>query len=72
MQKVAWFLFSCCENLQFGVESRRFPPPTLSLDKLLADPSIPFGYKLTGGNVGVVGKKVTMPHYMAMFLQPAQ
>ena len=38
--------------------------------KLLADPAIPFGYKLTGGNVGVAGKKVTLPYYMAMFLQP--
>ena len=28
------------------------------------------GYKLTGGNVGVAGKKVTLPHYMAMFILP--
>ena len=41
---------------------------TLSLDKLLARPRIPFGYKLTGGNVGVSGKKITLPHYMAMFI----
>ena len=50
------------------VEVKAQTGATLSLDKLLADPSIPFGYKLTGGNVGVVGKKVTMPHYMSMFL----
>lgn len=41
---------------------------TLSLDKLLARPKIGFGYKLAGGNVGVRGKKVTLPHYMAMFI----
>ena len=44
---------------------------TLSLDKLLTHPQIPFGYKLIGGNVGVVGKKITLPHYMAMFIRPA-
>ena len=44
---------------------------TLSLDKMLADDSIPYGYKLTGGNVGVSGKKVTLPHYMALFIQQA-
>ena len=43
-----------------------------SLDKLLAKESIRLGIKLTGGNVGVSGKKVTLPHYMAMFLRPAQ
>ena len=54
------------------VEVKAKTGATLSLDKLLAAPSIPFGYKLTGGNVGVAGKKVTMPHYMAMFLRPAR
>lgn len=52
------------------VEVKAQTGATRSLDKLLADPSIPFGYKLTGGNVGVAGKKVTLPHYMAMFLHP--
>lgn len=33
--------------------------------------SIPVGYKLTDGNVGAVGKKITLPHYMAMFIRPA-
>ena len=27
--------------------------------------------KHTGGNVGVAGKCITLPHYMAMFLRPA-
>ena len=39
-----------------------------SLDRLLAGASVPYGIKLTGGNVGVAGKKVTLPHYMSMFL----
>ena len=44
---------------------------TRSLDKIVADAAIPYGIKLTGGNVGVAGKRVTLPHYMAMFLRPA-
>ena len=52
------------------VEVKAQTGATRSLDKLLADPAIPFGYKLTGGNVGVAEKKITLPHYMAMFLHP--
>ena len=44
---------------------------TASLDKLLKPTEIPYGYKFAGGNVGVSGKKITLPHYMAMFVEPA-
>ena len=30
--------------------------------------STPYGYKFVDGNVGVREKKITLPHYMAMFL----
>lgn len=63
------FLVEAAEGV-VPVEVKAKTGATLSLDKLLADPSIPYGYKLTGGNVGVVGKKITLPHYMAMFLRP--
>lgn len=43
---------------------------TVSFDTLLKDASVPCGYKFVDGNVGVVGKKITMPHYLAMFLKP--
>ena len=43
-----------------------------SLDRLVARESVRIGFKLTGGNVGVSGKKVTLPHYMAMFFAPVQ
>ena len=52
------------------VECKAQTGRTISLDALLKDESVPFGYKFTGGNVGVTGKKVTLPHYMAMFLSP--
>lgn len=50
------------------VEVKASNAATASLNRLLARDDIEFGYKLTGGNVGVVGKKITLPHYMAMFL----
>lgn len=50
------------------VEVKASNAATASLNRLLARDDIPMGYKFTGGNVGVVGKKVTLPHYMAMFL----
>ena len=46
----------------------RIPGRSRSLDRLLAGASVPYGIKLTGGNVGVADKKVTLPHYMSMFL----
>ena len=39
-----------------------------TLEISLASKSVPYGIKLTGGNVGVSGKKITLPHYMSMFL----
>lgn len=45
---------------------------TQSLNKLLTRTTIAYGYKFTSGNVGVVGKKITLPHYMAAFVAPAK
>ena len=50
------------------IEVKASNSSTASLDRLLAREDIAFGYKLTAGNVGVAGKKITLPHYMAMFL----
>ena len=41
---------------------------TVSLNEVLEKPQVPYGYKFVDGNVGTAGKKVTLPHYMAMFL----
>lgn len=43
---------------------------TVSFDSLLRQDSVPYGFKFVDGNVGVTGKKITMPHYMAMFIGP--
>ena len=49
------------------VEVKASNGATVSLNELLDKPSVPKGYKFIDGNVGVAGKKRTMPHYMAMF-----
>jgi hypothetical protein len=41
---------------------------TLSLDEFIRRFDPPYALKLVSGNIGVNDKKVTMPHYMAMFL----
>lgn len=49
------------------VEVKASNGATVSLNELLDKPDVPKGYKFIDGNVGVAGKKRTMPHYMAMF-----
>lgn len=42
--------------------------PTVSVNDFLRAENVPYGYKFVDGNVGVSEKKITLPHYMAMFL----
>lgn len=49
------------------VEVKASNGATVSMNELLERPGVPYGCKLIDGNVGVAGKKRTMPHYMAMF-----
>ena len=39
-----------------------------SFDRLLEQKDVEVGYKFINGNVGKAGKKITLPHYMTMFL----
>ncbi len=41
---------------------------TASLNAVLEREDVTLGYKLIDGNVGRVGKKITIPLYMTMFL----
>lgn len=50
------------------VEVKASNASTASLNGLLEREDIEFGYKFTSGNVGVAGKKITLPHYMMMFV----
>ena len=36
--------------------------------KFASSKDIEIGYKFIRGNIGRVGKKVTLPHYMTMFM----
>lgn len=50
------------------VEVKASNGSTISLNELLEKPQVPYGYKLVDGNLGVMGMKITLPHYMAMFI----
>ena len=39
-----------------------------SFNKILERSDVKVGYKFVSGNIGKAGKKITLPHYMAMFL----
>ena len=41
---------------------------SVSFDEQLKREDVRLGFKFTSGNVGVVGKKITLPHYMTMFV----
>ncbi len=50
------------------VEVKSHNGPTISLNDMLARDDVPYGFKFIDGNVGVSGKKIALPHYMAMFV----
>jgi predicted AAA+ superfamily ATPase len=50
------------------VEVKAGTGPSISLDNMLLSSNKKKGYKLTSGNAGQAGKKITLPLYMAMFL----
>lgn len=50
------------------VEVKASRGATISLNEFLERDDVKVGYKLIDGNVGKVGKKVTLPLYLAMFL----
>ena len=39
-----------------------------SLGRILEKPLVPYGYKMSSQNVGVAGKRITLPIYMLMFV----
>lgn len=73
--------YYCKENnsveVEFLIERNAKPVPievkakrgtTTSLNTVLDKPNIEMGYKFGAGNVGVEGKKTTLPLFMAMFV----
>ena len=41
---------------------------TISLNETLCLKGVVYGYKFVDGNVGVSGNKITLPHFMCMFV----
>ena len=41
---------------------------TVSLNETLKMRGVVYGYKFVEGNVGIAGNKITLPHFMAMFI----
>ena len=56
------------ENGVVPIEVKAGNSASASFNRMLERDSVKVGYKFTGGNVGRVGKKITLPHYMAMFV----
>ena len=50
------------------VEVKAGNASTISLNTFIGKYQPTFAYKLIDGNVGIADKKITLPHYMAMFL----
>ena len=64
--EVEFLIEKDCSVVPLEVKAKK--GDTSSLDTLLKKEGTKYGYKLTGGNAGIAGKKRTIPHYMAMFL----
>ena len=65
-RKIEFFLTG--EGTIIPIEIKAGSGSSVSLNKILSNPEIKAGYKLTSGNLGQVEKKITLPLYMAMFL----
>ena len=55
------------EDGTIPIEVKAGKSKSKSLDNILKRDDIPYGYKMINGNVGVFGKKKTLPLYMAAF-----
>ena len=56
------------ESAVVPIEVKSRKGSTSSLDSILKNDDVKFGYKIMNCNLGRTEKKITMPHYMAMFL----
>ncbi len=61
------FFFENADGI-IPVEIKAGRNTTASLNRILEQDNIPYGYKLSSQNVGTAGKKITLPLYMLMFL----
>ena len=56
------------EGCVIPVEVKSKKGATVSLNNFIGEYDPPYAYKLEAGNIGESGTKITLPHYMAMFI----
>ena len=64
--EIEFLLEQNCAVIPVEVKSKK--GDTVSLNQYLRDWNPPYSYKLTGGNLGEVDGKKTIPHYLAIFI----
>lgn len=65
-QEIEFLMEQNCSIIPIEVKSKK--GETHSLNEFLKEWNPPYSYKLTSTNLGEVESKITMPHYMAMFI----
>lgn len=65
-QEIEFLIEQNCAVIPIEVKSKK--GETHSLNEYLKEWNPPYAYKLTGTNIGQAGNKITMPHFMAMFI----
>ena len=65
-QEIEFLIEQNCTVIPIEVKSSN--GSTLSLNQFLREWNPPYTYKLIGGNVGMSESKITIPHYLAMFI----
>ena len=66
IQEIEFLLEQQCAIIPIEVKSKK--GETRSLNEFLKEWKPPYAYKLTNTNIGQVDTKITIPHYMAIFL----
>ena len=66
MQEIEFLVEQNCSIIPIEVKSKK--GETHSLNEFLKEWNPPYSYKLTSTNIGEVENKITLPHYMAMFI----
>lgn len=65
-QEIEFLIEQNCTVIPIEVKSKR--GETKSLNEFINEWNPPYAYKLTSTNLGTNGTKITLPHYLAMFI----
>ncbi len=65
-QEIEFLIEQDCAVIPIEVKSKK--GSTVSLNQFLKEWQPPYSYKLTGANMGQTDTKISMPHYLTMFI----